>query len=257
MIRRIAFALTLGLFPAAALPTQAATITFFGNSAAWTSAVAAQPDLTVSGPVTMDGGINTGAVIQSLTLPGDTTTVTVSRGLADSPDDLGYAFIQTSRQSIDGTSSFTASGEWVLTLRLSDAIQAFVPEFAHSPQGYRFTFERPVLGFGFDFDRAGSTNLEGTTGTFISVGDAQRNLTRNSFGFLSGFGYLGVLSDTPLDSFELFFSGQSQFANMSLDNLTVARLPETAVVPLPPSALLLLLGLAALALPRARRQRPA
>lgn len=256
MIRPFAFVLALGLFLATSKPIAAATITFYDNSAAWTSAIAAQPDLSISAPVTMDGGINTGEVVQSLALPASTTTVTVSRGVADSADDMGYLLNQTARQSIDGTSWSMVAGEWVLGLRLSDEVQSVVPSFAQSPQGYRFAFHRPVLGFGFDFDRAGSTHLGGTDGTFISVGSVERNLTANSH-LRAGFGYLAVLSDTPLDSFEIFFTGRSNYTYLYVDNLSVARLPEVAVVPLPPSALLLLLGLAVLALPRALRRQSA
>jgi hypothetical protein len=221
---------------------QAATVSVYQTYDQWRQAVQAKPDLTLSGPTDMLGGVNDGTVRQGVSFPSGIATVDVSRGQADSPDDIQFRSIQAPVISGDGSSFSVLSSQNVLSLRLSNftIANAAPGDFLIAPQGYRFEFQEPNFGFGLNFSGAGSTNFGGTTGSFLNVLGLETNLTRHGFG-LAGFGFFGVVSEAPISNFEIFFQSPGSLARLSVNDFSLAIGPTPAVVPLPSSVFSLLL----------------
>lgn len=192
----------------------------------------------------MAGGVNNGTVRQTASFPSGVASFQVSRGEADSPDDIEFRSIQAPVLYSGGGGFSVLASQNVLSLRLSSfAIGSASPgDFLFAPQGFRFEFAEPNFGFGFNFSGAGSTNFGGTTGTFLEVLGLETNLTRHGYG-LAGFGFFGAVSDVPVSSFEIFFRHSSDYARLSLNDFSVAAGPNVSVVPLPASLVTLILGM--------------
>jgi hypothetical protein len=199
---------------------------------------------------TMDGGADNTSDYGSIALPSGIATVNATGGDADSAEDLSFANRQVMRVSDDGTSAQIVTGENVLRLGLSSFTTAntYAGDFRIAPSSYVFSFSDPVSAFSFDYSGAGFSFTPSSLGVYAVVDGIEVNL---SYAAPYTAGFFGVISTDPISSFEIRWTGVSNYTGMTFDNFAVVM----AAVPLPPSIAFFLFSLLSLVIASSRRRR--